>query len=53
VRSVSQPQLDGAGYSPMEILWNARDVFVNNGGVIPKLEGHLTPIIHERFFCNC
>jgi len=25
----------------MEILWNARDVFVSNGGVVPKLEGHL------------
>ena len=25
----------------MEILWNARDVFVGNGGMVPKLEGHL------------
>ena len=41
VRSVSQPRLDCTGYSPMEILWNARDVFVGNGGVVPKLEGHL------------
>lgn len=38
---MSQSRLDCTGYSPMEILWNERDVFVGNGGMIPKLEGHL------------
>jgi len=52
VRSMSQPRLDRTGYSPMEISWNARDVFIGNGGMVPKLEGHLTPIIHESFCCN-
>ena len=42
MRGLSQSRLDGTGYSPMEILWNARDVFVGNGGMVPKLERHLT-----------
>ena len=52
MRGLSQSRLDCTGYSPMEILWNARDVFIGNGGMVPKLEGHLTPIIHESFCCN-
>jgi len=39
---MSQSRLDGTGYSPMEILWNTRDVFIGNGGMIPKFEEQLT-----------
>jgi hypothetical protein len=41
VRGLSQSRLDGTGYSPMEILWDARDVFVASGRVVPEFEGHL------------
>lgn len=41
VWGLSQSRLDCTGYSPMEILSNARDVFVGDGGVVPKIEGHL------------
>lgn len=42
MRGLSQPRLYCTGYSPMEILRNTRDVFVGNGGMVPKLERHLT-----------
>ena len=44
MRGSSQSRLDGIGYSPMDILWNARDVFIGNGRMIPELERHLTPV---------
>ena len=47
MRGLSQPRLDGTGYSPMEILWNARNVFVGDGGVVTKLEGHLASRLPE------
>jgi hypothetical protein len=49
VRSVSQPRLDCTGYSPMEISWNTRDVFVSNSGMVSKLEGHLASRSLEVF----
>lgn len=42
MRGLSQSRLDGTGYSPMEILWNARDVFIGNGRMIPEFEWQLT-----------
>lgn len=41
MRGLSQSRLDRTGYSPMKILWNARNIFASNAGMVPKLEGHL------------
>ena len=41
MRGLSQPRLDSTGYSLTEIFRNAGDVFVDNGGMVPKLERHL------------
>ena len=52
MRGLSQPRFDRARNSPVEILWNAGDVFVDDGGVIAKLKVHPACITHERFCCN-
>jgi hypothetical protein len=41
MRGLSQSQLNCSGYSPMKILWNARDISGCNGRMVSKLEGHL------------